>query len=298
MAIKNDIYYINWIKAAFVASLRSAFGIVASGTVGNAGGLSASDTALYPAIPTASGTFMRGDYLTIQNVIGDDVGSQEICTVSGVTTLPSGGNISVLTLSRGQMRTKAVTHASGTSFYKSYVPPQYRYYDDEEATRIQIYTAFPLRNFKAPTIVVDAKTGGASVSYLGPQEEIGSRTTDGEGHVYFSGILRLSIDISIYASSMTDAEKLSDFVIVFLRFFLRDKLADLRLGYTQVDFGGMTTEDWNGENLYVANISVGNVHSEYELVFPKSLLDYITQINIEERVQSVLDEEIILARVP
>lgn len=295
MSLRSDIYYISWIKAAFVASLRSAFGITYSGSVGNSGGLSAVATVLYPATPTASGSFMQGDYISIQNVSGDDVGAQEICVVSGVTTFS--GTIQSLDITRGQMRTLAVPHVSGSSFYTSYVPPQYRYYPDEEATRLQIYTAFPIRNFKAPTIVVEAKSGNASVSYLGAQEELGEKFTNGENHLYFSGILRVSIEISIYAATVTDVEKLSDYVIVFLRFFLRDKLAGLRLGYTQVDFGGISVEEWNGTNLYVASVTIGNVHSEYELVFPKSLLDYISKINITETVQAVLDEEEIIVNV-
>jgi hypothetical protein len=181
---------------------------------------------------------------------------------------------------------------------KSYIAPQYLYDDDEELTKLQIYTAFPIRNFKAPTIVVDAKSGNAEVSYVGPQEELREKQIDGDDHLYFSGILRLGIAIKVYAGSMTDAEKLTDALVVFLRFFLRDKLAELRLGYTDINFDGISTEPWNDQLLYVSTINITNVHSEYELVFPKSLFTFIEQINIEEKIKLMMDEMIVDAKVP
>ena len=290
MALKNDIYYINWIKAAFVASLRSAMGIIASGTVGNTGGLSTSDTTIILGSPVSSGSFLVGDSIFID---------KEILKINTINF--SGGNISGFEVSRGQERTRARAYPRGTLIGKSGIPPQYVWLPDEENTKVQIYTAFPIRNFKAPTITVDARSGDASVSYIGPQEQLAEVTISGQGqHIYFSGILTLRVEIKIFAQTMTDAEKLLDYVVVLLRFILRDKLADLRLSYTSIDVGGIDTESINDQLLYVGTLTIGNVHSEYELVFPKEFLDYISKINILERVRSTIDESeiIVEAKVP
>jgi len=252
-------------------------------------------------------------------------------------------------------------------FGSDYVPPEYKFVDDEEQTKILIYTAFPYRYFKTPIIVVDAEHSNIDVSYIGPQEQVSrvelkefrSRMVKGPGdidtvllndepvlydeietvtipgvdpnkyeiikdgqtgyaqirwsesvfneevpfeislilknpvpYLYFTGILRLSIKISIFASTVTDVERLVDLVTVFLRFFLRDKLAELKITYTKMDVSGISTMDWNGELLYSASITIGNCHTEYELVFPESLLGYINQINIEGTINQILAEEV------
>jgi hypothetical protein len=284
VALISDIYYISWIKAAFVVSLRTVFGSAGTALINMIGGLSSSGTSLVYDTDSPTDPFLKGDYIIV-----DD----EILKITNVVT-----GTNTLTVTRGAQRTIAVAHPDNTSITKSYVAPQYLYDDDEEKTKIQIYTAFPIRNFKAPTIVVNATTGGAQVSFIGPQEEIREQQVDGDDHLYFSGILRVGLEIKVYAGTMTDAEKLSDFVIVFLRFLLRDKLAELRLSYTDISFGGISTEPWNDELLYVATINISNVHSEYELVFPKSLLTFVEQINIEEKVKLMLDEEIVNTKVP
>jgi len=250
-------------------------------------------------------------------------------------------------------------------FGSDYVPPEYKFVDDEEQTKILIYTAFPYRYFKTPIIVVDAEHSNIDVSYVGPQEQVRrvelkefrSRMVKGPGdtdtvllddepvlydeveavtipgidpdkyeiikdgqtgyaqirwsesvfneevpfeislilknpipYLYFTGILRLSIKISIFASTVTDVERLVDLVTIFLRFFLRDKLAELKITYTKMDVSGISTIEWNGELLYSASITIGNCHTEYELVFPESLLGYINQINIESTINQILAE--------
>jgi len=251
-------------------------------------------------------------------------------------------------------------------FGSGYVPPEYKFVDDEEETKILIYTAFPYRSFRTPLIVVNADHSNASVSYTGPQEQVRrvelnefrsrmvksdsntdtvlldgdpvlysnldsidipgvdpSKYTIEEGpdgyaqirwsdspfepevpfeislvlknpipFLYFTGILRLSIRISIYASTVTDVEKLTDLVTVFLRFFLRDRLAELKITYTKIDVSGINTVEWNGELLYSVTITVGNCHTEYDLLFPEELLGYINQVNIEGIIQQILAEEV------
>ena len=247
-------------------------------------------------------------------------------------------------------------------FSSEYVPEEYRFVDDEEQTKILIYTAFPYRYFKTPLIVVDASRSNIDVSYVGPQEQVrrvemkefrqrlvrGENETDlvlldnepvlykdlesvqvidvdpsnyvieesPDGYaqirwinhvfnkdvpfeitlvlkepipyLYFTGILRLSIEINIFASTVTDVEKLVDIITVFLRFFLRDKLAELKVTYTKMNVSGISTVEWRGELLYKATITIENCHSEYELIFPESLLGYIERINIEGIIQDIM----------
>lgn len=254
-------------------------------------------------------------------------------------------------------------------FGSEYVPPQYRFVDDEEETKILIYTAFPYRTFKAPCIVVDVKSGSADVSFTGPQEQVGKVDlkefrivlTKGEGntdpivvngysipysaiesvtitgynnyqiiegpngetlvrwddpvpyqgtplevfislkkaskYLYFTGILRLSIEITIYASTVTDVEKLTDIITVLLRFFLRSKLAELKIVYTNIDISGIDSVEWNGELLYRTRITVGNCHTEYELVFPESLLGYLEKINLQQTIVGILNETELTVKV-
>jgi len=252
-------------------------------------------------------------------------------------------------------------------FGSDYVPPEYKFVDDEEQTKIVIYTAFPYRYTRIPMIVVDATSSAASVSYIGPQEqvrrvelkefrsklvrsnsdtdvvllddepvlydgvevvtisevdsskyeiikdnqtgyaqirwlepvfnenvpfEISLILKDPIPYLYFTGILQVHIKITIFAATVTDVEKLTDLVTVFLRFFLRDKLAELKITYTKIDVSGVSTTEWNGELLYSTTITIGNCHTEYELVFPESLLGYINQINIESTINQILVEEI------
>lgn len=246
-------------------------------------------------------------------------------------------------------------------FGSNYVPPQYRFVDDEEETRILIYTAFPYRSFKTPCIVVDVDSGEADVSYIGPQEQVRRIMLDKfriafwkspgptdpvllnsvpisyddiasveisgytgytlgrdasnyalilwgdpvppEGRVieafvtlknakpylYFTGILRLRVRIAIYCSTVTDVEKLTDLLIVFLRFFLRDKLAELKITYTKVSTSSISTHEWAGELLYKTDITISNCHMEYELVFPEDLSQYIRNITLLQTVR--LDTE-------
>lgn len=267
-----------------MVALRSVFGPVATAAINMVGGLSISGTSVVYDTDAPADPFLKGDFLIIDS---------EIMQITAVTP-----GTNTLTVTRGAQRSKPAVHLDNSVITKSYVYPQYLYDDDEEKTKIQIYTAFPIRNFKAPTIVVEATSGDASVSYVGAQEQIKTKIIDGEEHLYFSGILRLAIGVKIYASTMTDVEKISDFLVIFLRFFLRDKMADLRISYTAVDFSGISTDSWDGNVLYTATIGISNLHSEYELVFPKSLLDFIEQINIEEKVQQMSNELTINAKVP
>lgn len=240
-------------------------------------------------------------------------------------------------------------------FGSDYVPYQYRFVDDEEQTKILIYTAFPYRSFKTPCIVIDASSSDVSVSFLGPQERVRrvladtfreviiksetdhdpltlnqkplvfeqvrevkvtnytqfrlERSAQGTAlivwtgpnrplpntpfetqitlaepipYLYFTGILRLGIKIYIYASTVTDAEKLTDLIVVFLRFFLRDKLAELKITYSSIDVSGIDTVNWNDELLYRVTVSISNCHSEYELLFPESLLEFVKSINLNQ----------------
>jgi len=249
-------------------------------------------------------------------------------------------------------------------FGSDYVPPEYKFVDDEEQTKIVIYTAFPYRYLRLPMIVVDASSSNADVTYLGAQERVSrvelkefrsrivksatdldqvlfddepvryndieqvivtdvdpsaysvvdidgnvylkwNQTVFNEGvpfeiqivfkepipYLYFTGILRVHIKITIYAATVTDVEKLVDLVTVFLRFFLRDKLADLKITYTSIDVSGISVSEWNGELIYSSTVTIGNCHTEYELIFPESLLGYVEQINIEGIIKQILAEE-------
>lgn len=249
-------------------------------------------------------------------------------------------------------------------FGSQYVPEQYKYIDDEEQTKILIYTAFPYRSFKSPCLVVDINSGSASVSYVGPQERIDRKIikdfrlvltkssnnldplvvnntkirfqdiesieitgyninedytliSDNQGnaiinwinppnegilleifvqlkegvpYLYFSGILRLRIKVDIYAQTVTDVEKLTDLLVVFLRFFLRDKLAELKITYTSINVSSISSAMWKDEILYKSTISIDNCHTEYELIFPESLLGYVQKINLTEQIEHILSE--------
>lgn len=274
MAIKYDISYINWTKAAFCASLRALFSPSATCQINMINGLTALDTQIIYSNHVGE-PFLKDDIILIEN---------EICLINQVDLQNN-----ILTVTRGYQNTIAVPHTNGTQIIKSYVPFEYLFLNDEELTKILIYTAFPLRNFNSPLIIVNVSGGNASVRSVGPQEQLEIRTINGEKHVYFSGILQLNVRIDIYASSVTDVEKLLDFVVVFLRFFLRDKLAELNITYTQVTINDLRTIEWNGQLLYSSSISIANCNSQYELIFPYPLLNFVDNLNITMKIEDFLN---------
>lgn len=278
MALKFDISYIHWIKAAFCAGLRALFGPSLTAILTNSGGIDSDDTELYYTNMSGIDMFVPNDTILI-----DD----ELCIINQINVQQN-----KLIVTRGACNTIATSHINGSYIIKAYVP-EYLFLNDEEKTKILIYTGFPNRNFNSPIVVVNASSGNAAVSSIGPQEELGEKIIDSVSHLYFSGILRVSIEISIFAMTLTDVEKLIDFIIVFLRFFLRDKLAELNVAYTDISVGEITTTEWRGQLLYTSSITISNCHSQYELVFPKSFLQYINQLNIEINLNDIIVNNIV-----
>jgi len=157
----------------------------------------------------------------------------------------------------------AVVAALRKSFGDPSTFDEYRWTQQETTSKVQIYTAFPKRIFKPPTLVVKAGRGDVSFTVLGVNEELiqeGTSFIPTERKT--GGLVKLDIDIEIYAKTTTDREKLTDLVIHFMRFKFRDLFQGMGLAFKNITVGGEREEGYDEALLFRNSVTV-SVEQQY-----------------------------------
>ena len=138
-------------------------------------------------------------------------------------------------------------------------------YDEAEATsKIQIYKTFPRRIVKPPTIIVQAGSVDANISYLGENEYLGQDPATGAPQkVIFNGKLNVPIAVQVFGKNTTDREKVTDLCTLFIRHLFRHKFAEHGIAYTKIRLGGEAQTEWDNQVLYTNSVNV-DCYVEYK----------------------------------
>lgn len=137
---------------------------------------------------------------------------------------------------------------------------KYRYTNDPETTKIQIYRNFPVRAAFYPSITLSIGEFDASVNILGIQNEPLSEHHD-DGQLVsqtYGGAMQIPLNITVRAKeSQDDRDILRDYVIQVCRILARHEFAQSGLGIHQITGGGdEETEDTDGTLIYSSTITL------------------------------------------
>jgi len=172
------------------------------------------------------------------------------------------------------------------AFLNTATPEEYRYSLNEHETKIKIYRSFPRRVQFYPSILVEADSGDASVSYLGQEiyRENKNATTGIVESVSFSGKLTVPINISVLTKSTTDRERLADLVTVYVRYLFKKKFEECGIHYINIKVSGESQAEERNEVVYKNGLIV-DCYTEYENEVPVALINTIEKFNVYQCVK-------------
>jgi len=172
----------------------------------------------------------------------------------------------------------AFVNALRAAFTDEHIPAEYRYDTISGQSQISIFKNFPQRVQKLPCIVVTTEGGDGSFSYISDEILFESNEPDEDGFTY-GGYMTLGVTIDIMAGNIKDMEKLTDLVLMLLRFVFRDKFQDNNIAYSKLTITGETTEDEAVGRIYKNSIGT-TVTCDFNNMIPRSIVEKIEQINI------------------
>jgi len=96
------------------------------------------------------------------------------------------------------------------------------------------------------------------------------------------------IRISIYALSTTDRERITDLVILYVRSVFRDKFKPF-CTYINIQVGGETQEDWSNQPLYINTVTV-DCWTQYASEIAQDMYALINSFDIDIAVRTLMEE--------
>jgi hypothetical protein len=150
----------------------------------------------------------------------------------------------------------------------------------QPGSKIQIYTEFPRRSFHPPIIVVHAGAGDVSLSALGDEFLQENRDETGAVISYTTfGKMTIPIEITAFALTTTDRERIIDMCAFYIRHIFRPKLAEYGIAYNKITTGGETQVIWDNQPL-LGNSLIVNCYTEFENVIPVDFIEGINSLNL------------------
>jgi len=93
------------------------------------------------------------------------------------------------------------------------------------------------------------------------------------------------IRITIYAMSTTDRERLTDLIVLYIRSVFRNKFKPF-CTYANIQIGGDTQEEWENQVLYINTVTV-TCWTQYASEIPMDIYAMIEAFNIDIAVQTM-----------
>jgi len=172
----------------------------------------------------------------------------------------------------------AFVSALRAAFSDENIPAEFRYDTNTQKSQIQIYKNFPQRIMKLPMIVVSTNNGDGSFTYISDELLFENFEQNEYGYMY-GGVLTLDVEIAIYTQNIVDMEKLTDIVLILMRYVFREKFQERNLAYSSLRVSGESTEESDLGRIY-KNIISTKVTSDFTNFIPISLIEKIQKINI------------------
>lgn len=165
------------------------------------------------------------------------------------------------------------------AFQSSVTDENLRYSDNGDATKIKIFTAYPLGLEFYPALIVSCAGGDASFRYL--QDDF-TEEDEVAGTVRYSGRLSFTISLTVLSRSTLERERIVDHLIIFIRHLFRDVLHGFNLEYTRdIRVGAEAIVEVENTPAYEQTIDIP-VYLEYHADIDQSSLDTIRNIDIAE----------------
>lgn len=243
------------------------------------------------------------------------------------------------------------------AFGHTATPTEYRYVANENdpASKVRIYRAFPTRQFNPPGLVINTDPADASFKYLDDErvadiyrvydeqitndgfqvtpiiriadlyDSIGTHYVENTDYTYnadtnlitwtaikpnpyfaiydtrtfvdkyktvlyarkIQSQLVVPVKITVYALSTTDRERLTDLVVLYVRSVFRDRFKPF-CTYARIDVGGESQEDWENQVLYVNTVTV-ECWTHFASEIPMDLYSLIQNFDIDIAVRTLGD---------
>ena len=177
----------------------------------------------------------------------------------------------------------AFTAALRAAFTAQTIYPAYIYSANDVESKLGIYQSFPKRPFKNPAIVISVGAADMNRTTLSDTDMIREeRDSNGVPISYFAwGTVPMQVNVGIAAITDSDRRKLTDITALFIRHLFTNKLAQFGIGFKNVHIDGEREQDWQGQTLYMNNISVP-CYTEWQCRYPISLVDVIKDISVSD----------------
>jgi len=163
------------------------------------------------------------------------------------------------------------------AFSSAITDPNLRYSENQEETKLKIYTAHPLTMEFFPAIVISNGGGDASFRYM--QEDFIDESPDNTTLTY-SGLVSLTISLTILTKSTLERERILDHLIVFIRHLFRDVLHGFNLEYTRdIRVGSENIIEVENTPVYEQTMDIPCL-LQYAATIDQSALDTIRKIDV------------------
>lgn len=162
-----------------------------------------------------------------------------------------------------------------SAFKSSVTDKNLRYDEDQNKTKLKIYTAHPLRQEFFPAIVVSNSSGDMSMTYL--EDDLTEQEPD---KVVYGGRLIFTLSLTILTRSTLERERILDHLIIFLRHLFRGKLHSFGLEYTRdMRIGGETVTEVENQPVYSQVVDIP-CYMEYRAAIDQSAFDEVRAIDL------------------
>ena len=161
--------------------------------------------------------------------------------------------------------------------------PAYTYSVKDTDTKLGIYESFPKRPFKNPGIVVSIGAADMNRTTLSGTDLLKEeRDSEGVPVAYFAwGSVPMQVNVGIVAITDSDRRKLTDITAHFIRHLFAYQFSKFGIGYKSVHIDGEKDSEWQGQLLYMNNISIP-VYTEWQVKYPIALVDVISAIELKD----------------
>jgi hypothetical protein len=172
----------------------------------------------------------------------------------------------------------AFVNAFRAAFSDENIPEQFRYNENSQYSQLQIYKNYPQRVNKLPMIIISTSNGDGSFSYLSDEILFEGLEQLDEGYMY-GGVLTLEVNIDILTQNIVDMEKLTDIVLILMRYVFREKFQEKNIAFSNLKISGESEEKEDVGKIYKNTITT-KVTTDFTNFIPKSLVEKIEKINI------------------
>lgn len=141
---------------------------------------------------------------------------------------------------------------------------QFKWDPNNRISKISIYDQYPLTGLQFPSVIIGVLGGASLLRGIGDEiaEDTGTEVSiDGASYnqtttSIYSGNLRLSVSIRVFARSGYERAQIADWIILFLRHFANDKFAREGVLIEDIQMGGQTEELVGSDPVYSTSLTV------------------------------------------